>query len=600
MFKAFRKDLGIISYIFKIAYKICPSYVFLVVVLAMVKALTPFIGIIIPKFMIDELLGEQRLNSLIALVVGLALSHYLLNTLTHYLDYVIKIQSEKVYKGFSMRIGEQVMNMSFEKIEDPQILDLKERALYPIQNQGAIYQVLTNSVTILQHIVFSIGAIFIVGTLHPIIPMLIVGIILLNTVLYQKLQQTMYTLYQKIIPINRKFNYYLTLTGDASMGKDIRLYNLSSLILNKLIEFRNESLSWLVKINRNIGRFGAINAFMTQCQLLIVYAYMTFQVVKDVISIGDFSMYINATTQFSSALNTIISQYIEVSQMCRYLEHYLEFEKSIKPETSTVKEEVPQHIDTLEFKNVSFKYPRSESYVLKDINVTIKAGEHVSLVGLNGAGKTTFIKLLTRLYRPSSGEILLNGININHLDEQLYQNLLAVVFQDFKTLAFSVKENICFSEACAVKDELVYELLNHVGLSHEIEKLPEGVHTSLYKTFDEKGVEFSGGMAQKLAISRAIFKNSSLIILDEPTAALDPMAEAEIFDLFHDLVKDKTTIYISHRLSSCRLSDYVVVFNQGTIEAIGTHELLVEGDGVYAQMFQAQATYYKESEVLAS
>ncbi len=597
MVKGLKKDLSIIFYVFKLAYQICPSYVFLVLSLSILKAVTPFLSIIIPKFMIDELMGEQRLNLLVALVIGLAVGNYVLNTLSRYLDYVIKIQSEKVYKGFSQRIGEQVMNMPFEKVEDPQMLDLKERALFPIQNQGAIYHILNESMVILQQVLFSLGAIWIVGMLHPLIPCMIMGIILLNTVLYQKLQQTMYEFFQKLIPLNRRFGYYVSLTADFSMAKDIRLYNLAPLILRRIQAFNKESFTWFSKLNQNIGKFGMFNALMMQLQLLLVYGYMAFQVVSDLIGIGDFTMYINATTQFSRALSAIISNYVEVSQRCRYLEHYLEFEKAVKPNHSNEQETMPEELATLEFKNVSFKYPRSESVVLKQINLTITAGDHVSLVGLNGAGKTTFIKLLTRLYEPTEGEILLNGINIKLLDEATYQKQLAVVFQDFKTLAFSVKENICFDHSEQIEDQSVLALLEKVGLSKEIDKLPQGLQTSLYKTFDEKGVEFSGGMAQKLAISRAIFKNAPLVILDEPTAALDPIAEAEIFELFHQLVKSKTTLYISHRLSSCRLSDYIVVFENGSISEKGTHEELINQGALYAQMFEAQATYYQQTEI---
>ncbi len=206
------------------------------------------------------------------------------------------------------------MNMPFEYVEYPQMLDLKERELFPIQNQGAIYHILNESMVILQQVLFSLGAIWIVGMLHPLIPCMIMGIILLNTVLYQKLQQTMYEFFQKLIPLNRRFGYYVSLTADFSMAKDIRLYNLAPLILRRIQAFNKESFTWFSKLNQNIGKFGMFNALMMQLQLLLVYGYMAFQVVSDLIGIGDFTMYINATTQFSRALSAIISNYVEVSQ----------------------------------------------------------------------------------------------------------------------------------------------------------------------------------------------------------------------------------------------------------------------------------------------
>ncbi|MDE6579077.1 MAG: ABC transporter ATP-binding protein/permease, partial [Ruminiclostridium sp.] len=235
--------------------------------------------------------------------------------------------------------------------------------------------------------------------------------------------------------------------------------------------------------------------------------------------------------------------------------------------------------------------PNTDVEVLKGVNVTLKQGEHLSVVGLNGAGKTTFVKLLCRLYDPTEGEILLDGVNIKEYDYNEYMNLFSPVFQDFKLFAFSIKENIVLDDDCS--DEKLSGLIEQVGLGDKIASLEKGTETMLFKSFDENGIEPSGGEQQKMAIARALYKKAPVVILDEPTAALDPVAEYDIYRQFDSLVGGKTAIYISHRLSSCKFCDRIAVFSEGVIKEYGTHdELVLINNGIYAEMFKAQAKYY--------
>ena len=229
--------------------------------------------------------------------------------------------------------------------------------------------------------------------------------------------------------------------------------------------------------------------------------------------------------------------------------------------------------------------------ILKNISIKLKAHETLSIVGINGAGKTTFVKLLCRLYEPTEGEILINGINISSIPYEQYYKLLSVVFQDFKLFPFTVRENI---QLCINGDPVrLAESIRESGLSAKIDSLPNGVNTMVFKEFDENGIEFSGGEGQKMAIARAIYKNAPIVILDEPTSALDPIAEYEIYQHFNSLAKGKSTIYISHRLSSTRFTDKVAVFSDGNLAEYGSHAQLMEIDGgIYKNMFQTQAQYY--------
>ncbi len=243
------------------------------------------------------------------------------------------------------------------------------------------------------------------------------------------------------------------------------------------------------------------------------------------------------------------------------------------------------------FKNVSFKYPGSETYALRNLSFTFKIGQKLAVVGMNGSGKTTMIKLLCRLYDPTEGEITLNGIDIRKYDYKEYLSIFAVVFQDFKLFSFSLGQNIAAN--VKVNETKAKECLEMAGFGERFKSLPKGLDTYFSKDFEEDGISFSGGEAQKVALARALYKDSPFIILDEPTAALDPIAEAEIYSKFNDIVGDKTAIYISHRLSSCRFCDEIVVFDHGEVVQQGSHEVLVADEkGKYYELWCAQAQYY--------
>ena len=244
----------------------------------------------------------------------------------------------------------------------------------------------------------------------------------------------------------------------------------------------------------------------------------------------------------------------------------------------------------LEFRDVSFRYPNQEQWSLRHISCRLPKGRKLAIVGPNGAGKTTFIKLLCRLYDPTEGEILLNGIDIRKYDYGEYLSLLSVVFQDFKLFSMKLGENVAAS--MDYDPQRVWECLEKAGMRERTEKMDEGLETDLYQQ-KEDGVEISGGEAQKLAIARALYKDAPIVILDEPTAALDPVSEYEIYSRFGEMVEGKTSVYISHRMSSCRFCDLVFVFDSGTITQRGTHEeLLDQKEGLYAQLWQAQAQFY--------
>ena len=244
----------------------------------------------------------------------------------------------------------------------------------------------------------------------------------------------------------------------------------------------------------------------------------------------------------------------------------------------------------IEFKDVSFKYPGAESYALQNVNLKIKNGSHLAVVGRNGSGKTTFIKLMCRLYDVTDGEILINGVNIKDYTRDSIVKLYSVVFQDFKIFSVSLKDNVCANTD--FEGDRFYACLENANIKDRAERLPNKENTYLYKDLDKSGVEISGGEAQKIALTRALYKDAPIVVLDEPTAALDPIAENEIYSRFNTFVQNKTAIYISHRLSSCAFCDEIAVFDKSRLVESGTHQDLLAADGKYAHLWNAQAKYY--------
>lgn len=303
-------------------------------------------------------------------------------------------------------------------------------------------------------------------------------------------------------------------------------------------------------------------------------------------------MYAGAVITMMESIREMIQTYTRINYANEYLKTYEEFieDKDMDYDGTLPIEKRIDNEYNLEIKNVSFKYPDTEEYILKNINLKLKIGERLALVGMNGAGKTTLIKILLRLYEPTEGEILLNGINIRLYDYREYMKIFSVVFQDYQLFDFPLDENI--SGSSDPDKERVRDALDKMRIMDRVDSMKNGIHTSLNHEIED-GESLSGGEAQKIAIARALYKDAPFVILDEPTAALDPLSEAEIYENFRELVGGKTSIYISHRMSSCRFCDRIVVMDNGEIKEQGTHDELMNLGGTYEKLFSTQARYYK-------
>ena len=396
---------------------------------------------------------------------------------------------------------------------------------------------------------------------------------------------------------NRLFSHFGYLRDDADSMVDYRMYPQA-----KIADYYSwKENTWFVggTFDRQYrGRYGLYllgRAFGEKLLLSEIYLFVCLKAWAGAFGIGEVTQYVGALSRLVSGLTGFLNTANELRVNAGFVEKIFEFldlpNNMYQGSLTTEKRRDRKY--NVEFKNVSFKYPNSEIWALKNVSVSFQVGSKLAVVGENGSGKSTFIKLLCRLYDPQEGEILLNGVDIRKYRYEEYMAIFSVVFQDFSLLSHQLGQNVAGS--CDVDEERAVKCLEDAGFGDRLKELPDGLNTWLYKDFDEEGIEISGGERQKIAIARALYKDAPFIILDEPTASLDPIAEAEIYRKFDEIAGDRTAIYISHRLSSCRFCKEILVFEDGGIIQKGDHEGLLKTEGKYRQLWEAQAQYYEKS-----
>ena len=631
-------------------WKCKKSYFIFYILDILVYAVSPFVTIIFPAYVIDELIGQRRISRIVlyvALTVGLS---YVCTTLKSFFDITKEKYDDLLGRYLNMMLSEKCVDLDFQHTEDTKVLEQLEKAKTGIDWYsggiggilGVFGELLTNLVTLL-----GVAAILISGA--PILIAVYVACIAADTFLRYNTQKIEQRTYLNMSKINRVFGYLFWELLDIRFGKDIRLYGAENLMETKCAaENKNQTNNYKAQEMQTLPYY-IVSTLVGMGRYLADLLILGKKALSGAISLGAFTMYMNAGNTFHQSLKGMVWNVQDLYRKLNYANEFVIFMEY--PNAIHHGDMLPQtgREHTIEFRNVSFTYPGSDTVVLKNINITLHAGEHISIVGLNGAGKTTFIKLLCRLYDPTEGQILLDGTDIRNIVYDEYVKLLAVVFQDFELFAFTARENVTLTESYAkagdvlaneekLEKEYKERFTNHkrladskakanvnleagttemqydkqpdsgttqndnrfecviaqVGLTEAFSKLKYGADTFIMKGFDDEGSELSGGQKQKLAIARALYKDAPIVILDEPTAALDPLAEYEIYNQFNTLVGGKTAIYISHRLSSCRFCDIIYVFVNGEIRERGTHdELVLLNNGCYAEMFAAQAQYYR-------
>ena len=426
--------------------------------------------------------------------------------------------------------------------------------------------------------------------------LLLLGVTFLAPICQNKSSMLFVKKSEDIKESNRFFVFHFGSMQDRSRALDARMYRQDRLLRHYTIMDQLGVDSALAKCARGpMGLWGGAAAAVSAVFTGLVYAFVCLKAWAGAFAVGSVAQYVGAITALSGSVGTLVSTWGEFRANAVFLRQTYKFldTPSEMYQGSLTTEKRSDRNYEIEFRDVSFRYPGAEDYALRHVSMKFRVGERLAVVGENGSGKTTFIKLLCRLYDPTEGTILLNGIDIRKYDYDEYIALFSVVFQDFQLLSFSLGQNV--AAAVQYNPERAKACLQKAGFGDRLAQLPDGLETKLYKDFDEKGVQISGGEAQKIALARALYKDAPFVVLDEPTAALDPIAEMEVYEKFNEIVGDRTAVYISHRLSSCRFCDSIAVFDHGSIIQCGTHESLLQNeDGKYFALWNAQAQYYVE------
>lgn len=584
--------LKIYKYFLPTAWKRYKIYFIIRFLRLVVMTVMPFVNIMIMPLIVDEMLTTRSAEKIFKYVVFILASEFVLNLLNGILGNVLERYTVKFENYYKTLLSARIMELDFQLTEDKKALDQMELAKNGMTwysgGLNGIVEPLFNMASALFTVV---GVVIIVATQAPILILITTAILVLSGLINNKLNQIEQKQYAELSKTNRVFGYLGWELTDFRYGKDIRMYGAKDMMVDKWNHFTDIMIgNWKTLADKQLP----LNLLMTATDIIRdfgTYFYLGLLAITGKITIGVATQMFTAAGTFYGSMRNLVWNFQELNKRANYANEYVKF-MDYPAAIQKGDKHVTPGPHTFEFKDVSFSYPGADVEVLRNINLTLTPGEHLSVVGLNGAGKTTLVKLLCRLYDPTKGAILMDGVDIKEYDYEEYMTVFAPVFQDFKLFAFTMKENILMEKS---EDDTqdVTTVLERVGLAEKLSTLSNGADTVVYKHFDKDGIEPSGGEQQKLAIARALYKNAPVVILDEPTAALDPMAEYDIYRQFDTLVHEKTAIYISHRLSSCQFCDKIAVFSEKELKEYGTHaELVNKPDGVYAKMFAAQAQYY--------
>lgn len=566
------------------------KYIFLKSFMTLLTSILPLVLVVMPGLIINELTGDKRGSILLVYISITAAIPFVQNTIISSLN----VYLNRIRYYFMIEVKTDFIrhcaDMDLETMENPDVQILKERAEETTADALNTFEHISGFLSALISLMLCTS---IISVFNPLILIIVIVVVTIDYFNNKWISKKNFDMNNEIAKYNRYGWPIINYFADLKYAKEMRLYNLKEYFVNLYKDKRNKANEIAIKNSIHQRNSRILGAMVVGTQTLALYSYFVYQVIFNNLEVGSMTIYLNTISQFSNALTNISHQYINLSTLGLSVKELMEFMQiPIKNYNSGDKVPIFDKDSVIEFKNVSFKYPGSEKYALRNINISIRGNEKLCVVGVNGSGKTTFIKLLTRLYIPSEGEILLNGININEYDYLLYNRLFSAVFQDFSLYNISLGENIVMADKFNEK-RLIYAI-NESGLNCVVSNNKKGYDAIIYKWYDQEAIEPSGGEGQRIAIARALYHGGNIYILDEPTAALDPMAEYEIYTQFNNMITDKCAVLITHRLSAVQLADKVAVFADGNVVEYGTHKELYAKGGIYTEMFNKQAKFYRD------
>ena len=587
--------LGRYAYIFKLVWETNPLILFAMAFSSIFNGITPVLGAFISAQLINALVAVfQGESANIEFWIILQFAYFLIQGIvTTVYNAIIKILSEKVVNHIKVKIITKSREIDLAQFDLPEFYEKFENACREASFRPV--QILSSTFTMLSNLISAVSFIAVLAAFSPFAPIAIIVLALPAAIIRFVYGRKNFLYMRHHSKERRLMEYYSTVVTNKDLVKEVRLFNLADLFVGKFQSTFDHYYKGLKRLTVRETCWHLAITLVTAFVNAILFLAIASRVGAGdgYLTVGHFSLYSGSLNSIIGCVGAIVSSTATIYEGTLFIDNMIAFNK-VKPQIVPILDE-PRNVEkrvphTIEFKNVYFSYPGIKKYVLKNINFKLEGGDTAVLVGLNGAGKTTLIKLLTRLYDPTEGTILLDGKDIREYDlEQLY-SLYGIIFQDFGKYAVQVKENICFGDIS--KDDFEADMINAAkqsGSSEFIDKLPKKYETYLSKFFEEDGTELSIGQWQKLAVARAFYADSDILILDEPTASLDALAEQQIFNQFDSLRKDKTTIFVSHRLSSATRANVIIVLDQGEIVEMGNH---AELSGRYFELFSAQAERY--------
>ncbi|MGN1443177.1 MAG: ABC transporter ATP-binding protein [Acutalibacteraceae bacterium] len=579
-------------------------------IIAVISAASPFVNIRFTSLIIDLLdsgAGMKQLSFYIAAAVGINFALFFLNDFLGDMFYMYR---SMLYNRELESVASKLYSIEFKKTENS---DFKELLHKHSEAQNRVFSAFSQFSWMLRD--FVSGFLTLMISLVFIFPLFKIGltktgesffekpVFLLSIfaaiavmaaiilVVALKMNKQWFLASDEYARLDRLFYFFLEKFKDYKTGKDFRLYREQELIEKIAADtLLKDGEKVLKKASMNSAKSSSFVALLGSLVGFGIYLFIGIKGLLGSFSLGSLVLYCGSFMQVISGIMKMAATFGKTAEMVPLVSYYFDIINS--KDDTVYGERTLDETDSfeIEFQNVSFTYPGTHKKALDNISLKIKNGEHLAVVGRNGSGKTTFIKLLCRLYDPDEGEILINNVNIRQYSKKSLLKLFSPVFQDFSVFAFSVAENLSASDE--YDSEKLHRALDEADILERVEKMPQKEKTFLFKSLDKNGVDISGGEQQKIALARALYKDSPVVILDEPTAALDPIAENEIYSRFNSFTKDKTAIYISHRLSSCVFCDRVAVFDKAKLVEAGTHKELLEKGGQYAELWNAQAQYY--------
>lgn len=601
----------------KLFYKRYPQMILSRLISVVWNSLTPYVSIYLSALVIDELAGSRTVERLQLLVIITLASAAVIALGTALLKKWTEAQSAGMWFKVENILSEKMLDMDYVSLDETHTAELLSTIRQNMNGGGwGLYRVVVAYEELCSSILTILGGISLTVSLfvsrvpdgagalsalnNPLVVLAVITVMLAVTFIAPVLNNKSGSYYAKHADShnlgNRLFSFFGWLGYYSELAPDVRIYRQDRICNrhnhNKDDTFCSNGL-FARLAGGPMGLFAAAGSAVSVIFTGVVYAFVCLKALAGAFGLGSVTQYVASITKVSGGMSSFVSTLGDMRNNAPFLEltfEFLDIPNNMYQGSLTVEKRNDRKYE-VEFRNVSFKYPGSENYALRNVNMKFEIGKRLAVVGMNGSGKTTFIKLLCRLYDPTEGEILLNGIDIRKYNYAEYMNIFSVVFQDFKLFSLTLGENV--ASGSNIDREKVIDCLNKAGFGGRLAEMPNGIDTYLYTDYEKDGVNVSGGEAQKIAIARALYKDSPFIILDEPTAALDPIAEAEIYGKFDEIAGDKTAIYISHRLSSCKFCDEIAVFHEGAVIQQGTHASLVADEsGKYYELWHAQAQYY--------